>query len=263
MSIKGITIVGAGRVGGALARALFQSGYSVDMILSKNIESARRVASGTGAGYGTGYSIPGTTSVVILSVPDSKLGSVAASLIVEGSVLVLHTAGSYGLEIFPERRNYTAGVLYPMQTFSDEREPDIKAVPFFAEGENEESIEVIRELAGSLSGRLYMMDASSRRYLHLAAVFACNFVNHMLDAAEEISVNADVNISVFEPLVRETVEKAFLIGPSGAQTGPALRNDTNTLDKQRELLSDNKMLAEVYDVVTRSIIERKLKRDNG
>lgn len=263
MSIKGITIVGAGRVGGALARALFQSGYPVDMILSKSIESARRVASGTGAGYGTGYSIPGSTSVVIISVPDSKLESVAASLIVKESLVVLHTAGSYGLEIFPARRNYSAGVLYPMQTFSDEREPDIKAVPFFAEGENEESIVVIRELAGSLSGKLHMMDASSRRYLHLAAVFACNFVNHMLDAAGELGVNAGVDVSVFEPLVRETVEKAFTIGPSIAQTGPAARNDINTIEKQGKLLSDNKMLAEVYDVVTRSIIERKRKEENG
>lgn len=263
MNIKGITIIGAGKVGGALARALSQCGYSVDMILSKNIERARLVASGTGSCYGTGYTIPLSSSVVIISVPDSNLKKVAASLIIETDVVVLHTAGSYGLEIFPESRNYSAGVLYPMQTFSAERETDIKVVPFFGEGENEKSIEVISELAGSLSGKLYMMDESSRRYLHLAAVFACNFVNHMLDAAEEIGINAGVDVSVFEPLVRETVEKSFTIGPSRAQTGPAVRNDTNTLAKHRGLLSDNKMLDEVYDVITRSIIERKLKRENG
>ena len=97
----------------------------------------------------------------------------------------------------------------------------------------------------------------------VSAVFACNFVNHMLDAAEEISVNAGVDVSVFEPLVRETIEKAFAIGPSRAQTGPAARNDSNTLEKHRGLLYDNKMLADVYDVVTCSIIERKLNRKNG
>jgi predicted short-subunit dehydrogenase-like oxidoreductase (DUF2520 family) len=262
MSITGITIIGAGRVGGALARALFRRGYPVDMILSASMESARRVASVTDAGYGTGYDIPETSSVVIIAVPDRMIESVAASLKIKEDTVVLHTAGSYGLEVFPADHKFSAGVLYPMQTFSEQREPDIMSVPFFAEGEDQESINVIGELAGSLSGRLFMMDTRGRRYLHLAAVFACNFVNHMLDAAGEIAGDAGVDVRVFESLVRETVDKAFTIGPGAAQTGPAVRNDAITIEKHMNLLSEREMAAEVYDVVTRSIIERKIKRDN-
>lgn len=262
MSITGITIIGAGRVGGALARALFRKGYSVDMILSASVESARRVASVTDAGYGTGYNIPETSSVVLIAVPDRMLESVTASLKIKKDTVVLHTAGSYGLEVFPADHKFSAGVLYPMQTFSEEREPDITSVPFFAEGENQESINVISELANCLSGRLFMMDTPGRRYLHLAAVFACNFVNHMLDAAGEIANDAGVDVTVFESLVRETVEKAFTIGPGAAQTGPAVRNDTITIEKHMKLLSEREMVAEVYDVVTRSIIERNIKKDN-
>lgn len=262
MSIAGITIIGAGRVGSALAGALFRSGYSVDMILSATIESARRLASATGARYGTGYKIPETSSVVIISVPDRMLESVAASLDISTDAVVLHTAGSYGLEVFPAEHKYSAGVLYPMQTFSEAREPDMQSVPFFGEGENRKSINVITELATCLSGRLFMMDTPGRRYLHLAAVFACNFVNHMLDAAGEIAGDAGVDVAVFESLVKETVEKAFSIGPDKSQTGPAVRNDTITIKKHRELLAGRDMLSEVYDVVTGSIIERKIKRDN-
>ena len=109
--------------------------------------------------------------------------------------------------------------------------------------------------AEKLGGRVYTVDADHRKLLHLAAVFACNFVNHMLTAGKEITARAGFSFDVLEPLIKETILKALADGPELSQTGPAVRNDRNTIEKHMDLLSFSPDLQLIYRELTRSIIE--------
>ena len=73
--------------------------------------------------------------------------------------------------------------------------------------------------------------------LHLAAVFVCNFTNHMITLGREVSLKADYPFEILTPLIKETISKALDSGPENSQTGPAVRNDRNTIEKHLELLS--------------------------
>jgi hypothetical protein len=89
--------------------------------------------------------------------------------------------------------------------------------------------------------------------LHLAAVFACNFTNHMMTLGKEISEYAGYTFEEMKPLIQETFIKAFETGPENSQTGPAVRNDKNTVRKHLELLSFDRDLQRIYREISKSI----------
>lgn len=251
----GISIIGAGKVATALAMAIYRNGYPIHKIVSPSADSAKTLAGLCGAKPGSDYNIPADTDILILAVPDHELTGVAEMVKTGSKTLVVHTAGSFGLEVYPAGREYKCGVLYPLQTFSKGREPEMEEVPLFLEVENDSDLDLLQRFAKSLSGKVFTVDLETRQRLHLAAVFACNFVNHMLSVAEKITYDSGIDIDVFEPLVRETFEKAFILGPANAQTGPAVRNDINTIEKHLDLLSFSPELKEVYKAVSESIIK--------
>ncbi|TFH39813.1 MAG: DUF2520 domain-containing protein [Bacteroidia bacterium] len=251
-----ISIIGAGNVATAFARALHNRGYSILKIISRSGKSASGLASLCGSESGSDYIIPNGTELVIISVPDHELPEVTLQIKAGNDVMVVHTAGSFGTDVFPDNRNYRCGVLYPLQTFSKGRDPGLEKVPLFVEAESPPDLDYLIQVASTLSDRVLVVDIETRRRLHLAAVFASNFVNHMLSSAETIIAESDIDFDVFEPLVRETLEKAFRLGPSESQTGPAVRNDLNTIEKHLDLLSFSHQLREVYITVTESIIKK-------
>lgn len=251
-----VSLIGAGKVGTAFARALTNRGFTLLRIISRTQESASRLARETGAEYGTDYNIHDETELVIIAVPDRELPSVAEKIVAGTNTLIVHTAGSFGLEVFPPSHNYKCGVLYPLQTFSTGRNISLLDVPLFIEGETVTTLEMLRGLALNLSEKVIVLDVESRKVLHLAAVFASNFVNFMLTCAEEVAGETGLDFILFEPLVRETFIKAFENGPSGSQTGPAVRNDINTIEKHRDLLSFNPLFREIYTILTDSIINK-------
>jgi len=256
MSKYEISIIGAGRVATALAVAINASGYKINKIISPSGKSASALASQCNSEPGSDYNIPEGTDMVIISVPDHEISKVARQIKTGQGTMVVHTAGSFGLEVFPADKNYRCGVLYPLQTFSLGRKTPLDDVPLFVEAETSDNLDLLMNFSSTLSGKVFVVDVDTRRRLHLAAVFACNFVNHMLSAADSITGESGIEFSVFEPLVRETVQKAFILGPSNSQTGPAIRNDINTIEKHLDLLSFLPQYYEVYKTVTESIIKK-------
>ena len=110
-------------------------------------------------------------------------------------------------------------------------------------------------LAESIGGQAHFTDTEQRRMLHLAAVFVCNFTNHMLTAGKEVALRAGFPFEVLNPLIEETFLKAIDNGPENSQTGPAVRNDLNTIEKHLELLSFSPELKRIYNEITHSIIK--------
>ena len=118
--------------------------------------------------------------------------------------LVAHTAGSFGLDIFPEQIKQK-GIFYPLQTFSKNRKVSFIDLPFLLESSDDESSEILKSLAESIGGKVHFVDTEQRRMLHLAAVFVCNFTNHMLTMGKDIALKAGFSFEILAPLIKETI----------------------------------------------------------
>ena len=149
------------------------------------------------------------------------------------------------------------GVFYPMQTFSREREVNFSEIPCFLEASDNQALELIEQVATSVSQKVYCLSSEQRRYLHLAAVFACNFVNHCYAIACDLLKMNDIPFEVIYPLIDETARKVHVMSPEQAQTGPAVRYDRNVIAKHSEMLQHNQIVREVYDKMSISINQKE------
>lgn len=250
-----IVIIGAGRVGSALSDALDQSGHRLLKTISRSVRKAEILAARTGSDFDSELLIPPETELVIVAVNDDSLYTVLHETQMADNTVIAHTAGSVGLDVFSQHMTNT-GVFYPLQTFTIGRSYDLSSVPLFIESSSERSREVLLSVASSVSRQVFELNTEKRRYLHLAAVFSCNFVNHMYYAGKEISAMGGMDFNVLLPLIRETMEKVADLGPESSQTGPAVRNDKKTIEKHLDLLSFSPDLQETYRKISDSIIKK-------
>jgi predicted short-subunit dehydrogenase-like oxidoreductase (DUF2520 family) len=251
---QNISFAGAGRVAGALCREMFHTGFKIDLIASESENNGRLLADSCKACWSPDLIFPDSTDVIIVSVPDHTLKSVLDKIRCRPETLVVHTAGSINIDVFPEQIK-RKGILYPLQTFSKERKVVFKDLPFLLELSDKKSSAILENLIESIGGKVHFVDTEHRRMLHIAAVFVCNFTNHMLTEGKEVVLKAGFPFEVLGPLIKETISKAMDIGPENSQTGPAVRNDQNTIEKHLELLSFSPELQNIYSEMTRSIIK--------
>ena len=249
-----ISFAGAGRVAEALCKELFHADFKIDIIVSENEDTGKPLADSCKAAWSHNLFFPDSTKVIIVAVPDHRLKSVLESVICNQDTLVAHTAGSFGLEIFPEKI-LKRGIFYPLQTFSKGRKISFTDLSFLLEASDPESSEILKTLAVSIGGKVHFVDTEQRRMIHLAAVFVCNFVNHTLTLGKNVALKAYFPFELMVPLLKETISKAIDLGPENSQTGHAIRNDRNTIEKHLELLSYSTELQNVYKAMTESIIE--------
>ena len=251
---KNISFAGAGRVAEALCRELFHAGFTIDLIVSETEVRGKSLADSCKAGWSSHLQFPLSTKVIIVAVPDHRLKSVLNTLKFSPGTLVAHTAGSFGLDVFPEHIKQK-GIFYPLQTFSGNRKLNFVDLPFLLESSDDESGNILKNLAESIKGKVHFVDIEQRRMLHLAAVFVCNFTNHLLTVGKEVTLKAGFPFEILFPLIKETISKALDSGPENSQTGPAVRHDQNTIEKHLELLSFSPELQRIYNEMTLSIIE--------
>jgi predicted short-subunit dehydrogenase-like oxidoreductase (DUF2520 family) len=249
-----ISFAGAGRVGSALCKEMYRAGFKIDLIVSVSPENGKSLADSCNSRWSSDLIYPEHTDIIIVAVPDQKFNEVLQNIDCKPETLVLHTAGSIGIDDFPEHIN-RKGVFYPLQTFSKDRKINFKDLPFLIEGSDEHSLAIIKQLAETIGGKVIFSSGEQRRMIHLAAVFICNFTNHMLTQGQDIASEAGFAFDLLGPLLKETIAKALDIGPARAQTGPAVRNDQITIEKHLELLSSSPGMQRLYNEITRSIIQ--------
>jgi predicted short-subunit dehydrogenase-like oxidoreductase (DUF2520 family) len=173
-----------------------------------------------------------------------------------GEGLVVHTAGSVSLEVFKGRaKNY--GVIYPLQTFTRGKPVDFSSIPLFIEANDNRNLEKLKYLSEKVTGKVYTADSETRAYLHLAAVFASNFTNHILALAEMVLLERNLPFNILKPLIEETVAKALYMSPRQAQTGPAFRHDKPILEKHLDMLAGHPEIKELYRLISESIMAMK------
>ena len=145
------------------------------------------------------------------------------------------------------------GVFYPMQSFSKERQVDFADVPIFLEGCDDKAIQTAHAIAESISRKVYELTTAERRYLHLAAVFACNFANHCYALSAKVLEQHGLPFDVMLPLIDETARKVHTMHPVPAQTGPAIRWDENVMSAQKALLDNEPEMQKIYELMSNSI----------
>lgn len=257
---NGIVILGAGNVATHLSIALKKAGYSIKCIYSKTISAAKTLALKVDSHYTNEITqIPVEADLYIIAVKDEIINEIVKHIQLKYGIIV-HTAGSISMDVFKGRfENY--GVFYPLQTFSRSRNIDFSNIPICIESNNQILEEKLSKLAKKLSRSVYAIDSEKRKMLHLAAVFACNFSNHMFSIATEILIQSDIPFDLLKPLIAETAQKAIDSDPGKAQTGPAVRNDQNVIQNHLEMLKDNPDFEKIYRFVSESIYKMNQKKN--
>ncbi len=254
-----IVFVGAGRLATQFAKALHQRGHTIEAVYSRTMASAKELCREVDSSPTDDItSLPLYADAYILAVKDAALPTLIP-LLAEGREgrPMFHTAGSMPMSVFGGLRHH--GVIYPMQTFSKERDVDFSHLPIFIEANNYLSLHVARMVAEAVSDRVEELGSEERRHLHLAAVFACNFSNHCYTLAANILERHGLPFDVMLPLIEETARKVNGMHPRLAQTGPAVRYDENVISAQEALLADQPMAQQVYALMSRSIHEENEK----
>ena len=251
-----IVFIGAGNLATNLAKALYHKGFRIVQVYSRTMESARTLAEKVEAEYTTDLQeVSKDAKLYIVSLKDAALVDLLPQ-ITEGrqSSLLVHTAGSIPMSIW-EGHAERYGVFYPMQTFSKQREVKFQEVPFFVEAKRPEDVELLKAVAATLSEKVYEASSEQRKSLHLAAVFICNFTNHMYALAADLLEKYNLPFDVMLPLIDETARKVHELAPRDAQTGPAVRYDENVMSNHLAMLVDSPALQEIYKLMSKSIHE--------
>lgn len=250
-----IVLIGAGNLATHLGKALHAAGHDMVQVFSLTMQSAETLASLLDAEPLTDMAqVRDDADVYIFSVKDSALEQLISQLCGDDEKVFLHTAGSMPMSVFRGKALHY-GVLYPMQTFSKQREVDFSIIPCFIEANDEFALKQIEGLAGQISHRVFQLSSEDRKYLHLSAVFACNFANHCYAASQELLQQHGIPFDVMLPLIDETAAKVHGMTPKEAQTGPAVRYDENVIGKQIQLLENQPYFQKIYDCMSKSIHE--------
>ena len=253
---KRIALIGAGNVATHLGKAWQQAGCTVVQVYSRTEQSASELATCLGVPFVTSLDEVCTDAdIYVVAVKDAVLQELIPAL-VKGreAALFVHTAGSMPMAVW-QGVAPRHGVLYPMQTFSKAREVDFASVSFFVEANHQADKEALKELAGALSPKVYEATSAQRAYLHMAAVFACNFANHMYTLSARLLEKNGLPFDAMLPLIDETARKVHGLHPHEAQTGPAIRGDENVMGKHLAMLADDPEVKEIYRIISNSIQE--------
>ena len=251
-----ITFIGAGNLATNLAKALFKQGFHIAQVYSRTENAASTLAQQINAEWTVDlHLLTNDSQLYIVALKDDALMSLLPQIIKEKQkALFVHTAGSIPMDIWKGKTlNY--GVFYPMQTFSKQHEVDFKEVSFFIEANTLENTQTLKSIAYSLSPKVYEADSKQRKLLHLAAVFACNFTNHMYTLADELLKKEGLPFDVLLPLIDETARKVRELSPKDAQTGPAVRYDEYVINNHINMLKGIPNLQRIYKLLTQDIHE--------
>jgi predicted short-subunit dehydrogenase-like oxidoreductase (DUF2520 family) len=229
-----VGIVGAGRVGTALARALRDAGATVEGPLGRGER-------------------PVGCDAILLCVPDGEIGA-AAEVVTAAAPLVGHTSGATPLSALAHAGVEVFG-LHPLQTVahSDVRFEGVGAA---VAGSSPDALAFATGLAERLGMTPFEIDDEGRAAYHAAASVASNFLVTLQAAAETIAAGAGLEPeearALLAPLVRQTVENVAELGPADALTGPVARGDDATVAAQRAAIEElAPELVDLFDELVR------------
>jgi predicted short-subunit dehydrogenase-like oxidoreductase (DUF2520 family) len=252
-----VSFIGSGNLAWHLAPALDNAGYTVQQVYSRDLKNAKALV---GKLYQAEVKdsldfSDSSSSVFIICVSDDAIEEVVQEIVLPEDAILVHTSGSQPLNVLAYAAISRIGVFYPLQTFTKQKKVDFAEIPIFIESADEETRTLLRKMAKAISKKTEVIDSSKRVALHIAAVFASNFTNHMLTISKSIMEVSGLQYDWLKPLIAETITKSLAIDPEAAQTGPAKRGDFEILDKHLALLQNDEQIAELYKLISQHIID--------
>lgn len=246
--------IGAGNLATQLSKAFQKEGFTINQVYSRTENSAKKLADSLSTKYVTSVNeIDKNADIYFVAIKDSVVDEVLSQIDFNNR-LIVHCSGSLPLSVL-QHYSDNIGVLYPLQTFSKNREIDFKEIPIFIESNSIENEKLLSQIAIEIADSVSVMNSEKRKMLHISAVFACNFVNYFYTIAAEILQSKNIPFDVLKPLVLETAKKVQEMDPENAQTGPALRFDENIISSHLKELNEFSDYQQLYKSISKSIFE--------
>ncbi len=247
-----IVIIGAGNVGYHLANALTQNEHRIVQMFSRNAQRFANIPPSICNSFTTKLSqLNPSASLYLIAVSDDAIEIVSPKIQVNPKAIIAHTSGATPSTVLQNHPQY--GVFYPLQSFSRQKAVDFTKLPLLIDASDATSLQTLLQVANSISQHVHPLTDQQRQYLHVSAVFANNFTNHLLHIAHQICEQNQVPFEVLKPLITETANKIQTHPPRSVQTGPAIRGDQKTIDNHLALLHNNTELQKMYGYLSKSI----------
>lgn len=248
-----ITILGSGNVAHHLILNLLkQNSVSLQQVYARDTSSLKEIVPPEKLTQNIATLKP--ASIFIIAVSDNAISEICNALPVSNQ-LVVHVSGTAPIDSIGVKQR--SGVFYMLQTFSKEKIMDFSKIPFCIEASTEKDLKTLENLARLFSEKIYFIHSEQRKNIHLAAVFVSNFTNHMYTIGAEICKTQKISFDILKPLIIETANKIEFLNPKDAQTGPAIRGDSKTIQNHLEMLQQDKTKRELYSLITNSIQNKK------
>lgn len=250
-----IAIIGSGNVAWHLAPELENSGHRVIEIYSRTTKHAKSLQKRLyQAEVSTELDFTDSDAeIFLIAIFDDAIEKVAHEIAVPDNAIIVHTSGSQSINKLSYAASENMGVFYPLQTFTKGKHISFEDVPILIEAENRYTAKVLKNLGKSISKKVLSVSSKDRMAIHIAAVFACNFTNHLFKVADQLLKKRGLSFDLLRPLIAETINKSLDIGPENAQTGPAARGDLEVLDKHMAFLKGSEY-KDIYKLITEKIL---------
>lgn len=195
-----------------------------------------------------------SADLYLICVSDNAIQSVSNKIKKNSSSIVAHCSGSTDIEILSNHENY--GVIYPLQTFSKNREIKFSDLPILIESNNKKTLKKLDFFCKSLTKKIIYCKSNQRVFVHISAIFTNNFGNYLNVVSQKILKSNKLDTKIILPLVKETADKLFDLDAKDSQTGPAIRNDDKTIKKHLHLLKNSEFF-ELYEILSKSILKNR------
>lgn len=253
MQLNKIVVLGSGNVATHLSKAFFAKGLQVSQIYSRTLVNAQALADEVNAeAVDDMKKLNSTADLYLVCLSDSVMVDVLNELDFKPK-LIAHTAGSISIDVLKQFKHH--GVLYPLQSFSKQRDVDMKEVPFCIEANSTEVKKVLWELAELISDNVRQLTSKQRKQCHVAGVLVNNFVNHLYGLGADVLAAEGISFDILQPIILETAKKVQELHPDKAQTGPAIRRNTEVIDEHVEMMKAYG-LDNLYRALSNSIMKK-------
>lgn len=253
MQKKKISIIGSGNVAFHLAQIFFEKDLLVEEVYSRNKIEGKKLAELVNANFNSDIKAVGlNTDIIIMAISDDAIPAVCKKLNLDTQILA-HTSGIANTEdLKMATKNYAC--FYPLQTFTKGAAVDFENIPILINAANSQTLSDLKTIGFKISNTVKEISDIERQKLHLSAVIVNNFTNHLFSLSSKYLAKNKIDFNLLKPLIQETVHKISNSDPITNQTGPAKRNDLNTIEKHFSLIEDED-LKEIYKILTKSIYD--------
>lgn len=244
-----ISIIGIGRVGGALAIALAQNGFEIENLITRKRENAEKIIKFIDSAILTENEFNQISSdIVFITTQDFEIENVAKNLAVKltNKPIVFHTSGALSSNILQGLQTIGCkiGSIHPLVSISDSvlGAKRFQDAYFCVEGDDE-AVKIAREIVESLGGKSFFIETKYKTLYHASAVTACGHLVALIDVAIEMLTKCGLDEKkareILLPLIKSTVENLSTQTTNEALTGTFARADVATLEKHLEVLQKN------------------------